>query len=344
MSWFQPFSLEPLYKFELLGLITSLAVYNGLTIPVTFPLALYRKLLHLPVTQLEHIRDGWPSLAGGLQDLLDWMGESVESVFALSYGFSVEAFGKMIHTDPDEIELNEDWPSNNPPGYVAHDADVQDDAASGFTSSKPGSRKSSASSRISSGRSDGSIVSDPSSDKSSFGPAHGGLRSPPNSVTSQKSSRMVTDKNRDSYVKDYIFWLTDKSIRPQYEAFARGFYTCIGPTSISLFNPEDLKSVVEGTQDIDVDELWQTATYDGGYFPTHRVIEDFWHVVRNLSPTQLRQLLEFVTASDRVPAKGLSNIQFEIQKNGDSDEVSLSLLLFWSYFDAMPSSLPPFLL
>lgn len=45
MSWFQPGSLEPPYKFEMLGLLTSLAVYNGLTLPFSFPLALYRKLL-----------------------------------------------------------------------------------------------------------------------------------------------------------------------------------------------------------------------------------------------------------------------------------------------------------
>lgn len=321
MSWFQPLSLEPLYKFELLGLITSLAVYNGLTVPVNFPLALYRKLLQLPVTQLEHIRDGWPSLARGLQDLLDWTGESVENVFVRSYSFSFEAFGKTIHTDLEEIESDRDRPSNKSSGYAAYDADIQDDAAGGFTSFKSGLRKLSASSQVSSRRSDGSIVSDSSADGSSIRPGRDGLRPPPNSVTSQESSPMVTNENRDRYVEDYIFWLTDKSIRSQYNSFAAGFYTCLGTKSISIFSPEDLKSVVEGTQDIDVDELWHTATYNE-YSPTHRVIEDFWHVVRDLSPAQLRQLLEFVTASDRVPAKGLSSIQFEIQRNGNSDDVS----------------------
>ena len=217
--------------------------------------------------------------------------------------------------------MNEEWPSNKSSGYVPYDADIQDDAASGSTSFESGLRKLSASSQVSSGRSDGSMASDSSANRSSFGPVRDGLRPPQNSVTSQESSCMVTNENRESYVEDYIFWLTDKSIRPQYKAFALGFYTCIGRRSISMFSPEDLKSVVEGFQDIDVDELWETATY-AGYTPTHRVIEDFWHVVRDLSPAQLRQLLEFVTASDRVPAKGLSSIQFEIQKNGQSDEVS----------------------
>ena len=32
-----------------------------------------------------------------------------------------------------------------------------------------------------------------------------------------------------------------------------------------------------------------------------------------------RKLLEFVTASDRVPVGGLANIQFVVQKNGEED-------------------------
>lgn len=326
MSWFLPFSFEPLYKFELLGLVTSLAVYNGLTIPVNFPLALYRKLLNLPVTRLEHIRDGWPSLARGLQDLLDWTGESVENVFARSYCFSVEVFGEIIDTELDEIESDGDWPSTQPPEHAMVDTESQAYADSNFVSFKFKSRKSSASSQVSAGKSDESMASDPSAKSSSFGPIRDGLQSRRNSIASQQSC-MVTNENRDRYVEDYIFWLTDKSIRPQYDAFADGFFTCIEPEAILMFSPEDLKSVVEGIQAIDVDELEDTATYDNGYSPDHRVIEDFWHVVRDLSPAQLRQLLEFVTASDRVPAMGLRSVQFVILKNGDSDEVSVIIII-----------------
>lgn len=327
MSWFQPFALEPLYKFELLGLITSLAVYNGLTVPVTFPLALYRKLLSLPVTRPEHIRDGWPSLAKGLQDLLDWTVGSVENVFAISYGFSVEAFGKTIEINLGEIESDGDWPSSQRSSRsTVNSTDTHIDAASGCTSSKPEPRTSSASSQPSAGRNDESMTFDYSGEGSSCGSARESLGPPKNSIASQRPCT-VTNENRSRYVEDYIFWLTDKSVRSQYEAFARGFFTCIEPKAISIFTPEDLKSVIEGIQDINVDELWHTATYDNGYSPTHRVIEDFWHVVRDLSPAQLRQLFEFVTASDRVPAKGLSSIQFVIQKNGDSDEVGFSLSL-----------------
>lgn len=318
MSWFQPFSPQPLYKFELIGLIISLALYNGLTIPVTFPLALYRKLLIHPMGRLEHIEDGWPSLTKGLQDLLAWTDGSVEDIFDLQYRFDVEAFGKPNGFDLGEIESDDDyWPSSQRFSYGAKNTDTQVEAASDLTSSQSKSRKTSSSTQ-SSGM--GNDV-----DQSANGPSCGSADEcsrPRRSSTASPKGCMVTEENRGRYVEDYIFWLTDKSIRPQYRAFSRGFYTCISYKAVSIFSPEDLKSVVEGIQTINVDELWHTTTYENGYFPRHRVIEDFWDVVRDLSPTQLKQLLEFVTASDRVPAQGLSNIQFVIVRNGDADEVS----------------------
>ena len=99
ISWFRPCSLEPLYKFELLGLLASLAVYNGLTLPITFPTVLYRKLLGLQVTKLSDIEDGWPDLCKGLNNLLSWSDGSVEDVFVRSYVFGFETIGANISVD-----------------------------------------------------------------------------------------------------------------------------------------------------------------------------------------------------------------------------------------------------
>lgn len=47
----------------------------------------------------------------------------------------------------------------------------------------------------------------------------------------------------------------------------------------------------------------------------------FWLVVREFDDLQVRQLLEFVTSSDRVPVNGIGSVNFTIQKNGDEDLV-----------------------
>jgi hypothetical protein len=256
MAWFQPGSPEPLWKFELIGMIVSMAVYNGLTLPVTFPKAMYRKLLDEEVTELHHIADGWPDLTNGLTSLLEWDEKDglVEDIFARTYEFSVEQFGTLVSR---QMDTGNQWPQ--------------------------------------------------------FSEMH--------SSTNPEDAPMVTNENRNSYVSDYIRWLTDVSVRPQFEAFKKGFFACIDRRSVSLFDPDTLQSVVEGVQDIDISELRRVTRYIGfDGEASHRTVRDFWSLVKRYDHEQKKKLLEFVTASDRVPVGGIRNLQFILQRNGVDDD------------------------
>lgn len=300
MAWFQPCSLEPLYKFELLGILISLAVYNGLTLPLTFPLALYRKLLDLPVTSLEHIEDGWPVLARGLRQLQDWTGDDVEDAFFLSYVFEVQAPGRTISVDLEKLDKDDDdWDrapiADIPPNTI--EPEPQKVSAPATTKQSPNTSTK---------------VLTPTEPPNT----------PPSPRTNPSSEpSLVTSTNRHQYISDYIHFLTHQSILPQYTAFARGFFTLISPPAVqTLFTPTLLKQLVEGTQIIDVTELEQTATYQN-CSPEEEFVQWFWLVVREFDDLQVRQLLEFVTSSDRVPVNGVGSINFTIQKNGDEDLV-----------------------
>lgn len=51
---------------------------------------------------------------------------------------------------------------------------------------------------------------------------------------------------------------------------------------------------------------------------------NFWKIVREFDETQKKQLLAFVTGSDRIPLGGLAKLKFIIVKNGpDSDRYSM---------------------
>ncbi|RDH36491.1 hypothetical protein BDQ94DRAFT_184681 [Aspergillus welwitschiae] len=311
ISWFQPCSWEPLYKFELLGLLMSLAVYNGLTLPVNFPTAFYRKLLGLKVKHLEHIQDGWPELTKGLGDLLTWEDGDVGDIFMRTYEFSFEAFGVVETVDMQKVDKDAPWPVSSTPARA-----------------RSGSRSLGYSPPWSEVRhfADHADLSPPSSMAAETAGSYGEATKPIDTLVPAQSptppadeASLVTNSNRAQFVKDYIFWLTDKSVRPQFEAFAQGFYTCLDRTALSIFTPEALKTVVEGIQTIDIRELERHARYEGGFDPSHRVIRDFWSVVRRYSAEKKAQLLEFVTASDRVPVNGIASIMFVIQKNGVGD-------------------------
>ncbi|KIW15681.1 hypothetical protein PV08_05731 [Exophiala spinifera] len=312
-AWFQPGSFEPLYRFEALGILMSLAIYNGITLPVTFPVALYRKLLSLKVKKLDHIADGWPELARGLKTLLEWSDGDVGDVIARTYEFSYELCGSTVTVDMLKIGREDPWPQLT------------------LRPNRKGKEKAKSTSFELPLEPSLTPPSLPSPDlRPAITPIHGkssinikGI-STPQSINSDllEEAALVTNANREQYVKDYILWLTHKSVQLQYEAFAKGFYTCLDRTALSIFTPEALKTVVEGHPEIDINELEHTVTYEG-YDRDSEYIQDFWRVVRDFSPEQHKQLLEFVTASDRVPVNGLGSVQFVIQRNGDDEDSRL---------------------
>ncbi|CAA9956636.1 ubiquitin-protein ligase E3A [Pyrenophora teres f. maculata] len=258
MMWFQPYSLEPCWKFEMLGILFSLAVYNGITLPVTFPLAFYNYLwtngdpFSKPMSltdRISYIADGWSTLAKSFEQLLTWPDPNVEDIFSLDYVFPYQVYGQ----------------------HHAHNLTHP------FTHSS----------------------SPPPSDN------------PPN-----PDAAPVTNTNRESYIRDYITALTHTSISPQLSSFNKGFKTCISTPSLSLFTPSSLRNLIEGNTHISLTDLKRCARYEDGYTPTHSTIRMFWDIVERYDQDDARRLLEFVTASDRVPVTGYESITFAIHKIG----------------------------
>jgi hypothetical protein len=264
MTWFQPDSLEPEWKFQMLGILFSLAVYNGITLPVTFPLALYDYITTCanPICErghgskvdydpIEHIQDGWPDLAKSFQELLSWSNGDVADIFMREYVFSYEVFGQRID-------------KNLMLGVIT-----------------PG-------------------------DPSTYHGVDG----------SHEEPIMVTNANRAQYVYRYVMELTHRSVAPQLMAFLKGFHTCINAKSLTLFTPSSLRNLIEGTQHISIPSLRRCAKYEDGYSATHSVVRNFWSIVESYSQEDCRHLLEFVTASDRVPVTGYESIVFHVVKIG----------------------------
>lgn len=279
-TWFRPASLEPLYKYEALGILMSLAVYNGVIVPITMPLAFYRKILGLKVKTTDHIRDGWPDLARSFDQLLEWDQGDVADDIGVTYEFSYDAFGSTVTMDMTETS------SSLSPSFERT-----------LTSpNQPVSKQSSASQ----------------------------LRVPCHSNGQPTEAPPVTNENRQAFVKDYIAHLTDITVRAQFAAFLRGLHTLLSPQSLTIFTPAVLKQLVEGQpadQPLDL-KAWQAITeYDNGYTLDCPMIIWFWDILRNdFSQEQLRSLLAFVTASDRLPVGGWAGMTFVIQKNGDDSD------------------------
>lgn len=260
MTWFQPGSLEAPWKFQMLGILFSLAVYNGVTLPVTFPLVFYQLLLPsnspaacsiADMLRLDFIQDGWPDLAKSLRELLSWSNGDVGDVIMRDYAFSFEFVGQRV-------DHNMKYP------FLHH----------------------------------------------RMGPTVDDARK------ENPEPDLVTNANREQFVRDYIRFLILDSIQPQLEAFQKGWAICLEPKSMHLFTPSSLRDLVEGTQHISISELQHIVQYDDGYTTASPTIRAFWAVVAEYNQNDARNLLQFVTASERIPITGYANIAFKIIKIG----------------------------
>lgn len=287
MCWFQPKSTECAQTYELLGLLVGLAVYNGVTLPVTFPLALYRFLLGEICTTTAHIRDGWPELAKSFDDLLNWKDGDVKDVFSLDYVYTYMSEGEVCTLDMTRREF------------------------------------------------------EPYYDQGKIAP--------------------VTNTNRHLFVRDYIMCLTHYAVPYSLHAFAKGFHTIhppprdwlariliidnmgysselwhlpkapysVGPSPLSLLSPELLQAITEGYPDFSIEDLRRITRYEDGYRSDHPLIQAFWRIVGTYDITQRRKLLEFVTASDRVPVGGIASVTFVILRaGGDSERIPSSMTCY----------------
>ncbi|CAG9090323.1 unnamed protein product [Plutella xylostella] len=96
---FNPTSFESEGQFTLAGVVLGLAIYNHVILAVSFPMAVYRKLLGKKGS-FEDLADWNPVLYSGLQDMLQYAGEDLEQVYLQSFrvGYT-DVFGTALTHD-----------------------------------------------------------------------------------------------------------------------------------------------------------------------------------------------------------------------------------------------------
>ena len=180
--WFNPDTFEPRIKFELVGFIIGLALYNTVILDVHFPLVLYKKLLGMDWT-FDDLVDFSPSIANSLEYILNYNEDDLQDVLSCTFSVDVESYGKH-----ETVEL------------------VPDGA-----------------------------------------------------------SILVTQANKQEYVRRYMEWMFDKSIGPLFESFKKGFYKLYSGEFTTNCDPEELQLMICGSPVLDFHELEKVTDYDGGY-------------------------------------------------------------------------------
>lgn len=89
----------------------------------------------------------------------------------------------------------------------------------------------------------------------------------------------------------------------------------------SLFDCEELETLICGQRELNFAELRDSAIYASGFTATCNMMKWLWEIVlEEWEDDKRRKLLTFATGSDRAPVNGLKALKFYIIKDGEDDQ------------------------
>lgn len=118
----------------------------------------------------------------------------------------------------------------------------------------------------------------------------------------------VNENNKREYVRLVTEYKLSTAIKPQIDAFLRGFNEVLPLSYVSIFNESELELLISGLPEIDIDE-WRNNTEYTGYTVASPQIQWFWRAVRSFDQEYRAKLFQFVTGTSKVPLEGMSKLQ-----------------------------------
>lgn len=126
-------------------------------------------------------------------------------------------------------------------------------------------------------------------------------------LESNKGQEKVTNSNKAKYVElraKQFFFGNELEL---YKKIREGLLDTIQRSDLRLFQPAELRRVVRGERDINLESLKKSVLYSRGASPAHGVIQRFWEVVEAFDQAQRAQLLTFWSGSPLPPVFGFES-------------------------------------
>ncbi|CAL8358068.1 unnamed protein product [Boreogadus saida] len=107
LIWFSNKTFEDIDLFHLIGVVCGLAIYNLTIVELSFPVALYKKLLKRN-PMLDDLKEMMPDVGRSLQHLLDYTEDDLEDTFCLNFTVTEENFGatEVLELVPNGDDIN----------------------------------------------------------------------------------------------------------------------------------------------------------------------------------------------------------------------------------------------
>jgi E3 ubiquitin-protein ligase TRIP12 len=125
------------------------------------------------------------------------------------------------------------------------------------------------------------------------------------------SSTAVIIDNVALYVERVLDLTLGSGVRRQIEAFQAGFSQVFSYSSLKAFTPNELVMLFgQVEEDWSIETLMDSIKADHGFNMDSKSVKNLLQTMSELSPTQKRDFLQFVTGSPKLPIGGMSNHSF----------------------------------
>ncbi|KAK9981413.1 hypothetical protein ABG768_000946 [Culter alburnus] len=128
----------------------------------------------------------------------------------------------------------------------------------------------------------------------------------------------VNKVNRQKYVDLYVDFVFNKSVKNQFKHFSSGFSKGCPLDIWSMFHPEELQELLQGSPKYEWQELQTSASYES-CSASDELIKNFWTVFFEFSEENKKKFLMFLYGTDRVPVGGFSKRPLKICQSDGPD-------------------------
>jgi E3 ubiquitin-protein ligase HUWE1 len=121
-------------------------------------------------------------------------------------------------------------------------------------------------------------------------------------------NKLVTEENKQEYVKMYCYQKMAKDIEEQIKAFLSGFHELIPQQLISIFEWKEMELMLCGLPDIDVSDMKENCEYNG-YEKESQVVQWLWELLESYDKSKRAAFIQFITGTSKVPLGGFKELR-----------------------------------
>jgi len=121
----------------------------------------------------------------------------------------------------------------------------------------------------------------------------------------------VTNENFPEYVEACLKYKLMDMVKPQLTQLLLGFFDVIPEPLLTIFDFQELELLMCGLPEIDMEDWKKHTEYSGEYedCKDHQSVQWFWKIVTEMDHETKARLLQFVTGTSGVPARGFGVLQ-----------------------------------